>query len=44
MNKNKDIIIRVTEDFKQKVAELAKKESLSISSYVRHVLTQKLKG
>lgn len=44
MNKDKDIIIRVTEDFKQKVAELAKKESLSISSYIRQLLNQKLKG
>lgn len=44
MKKDKDILIRVTEDFKKKITELAKKESLSVSSYIRQLLNQKLKG
>lgn len=44
MNKEKDITLRVTEDFKKQISELAKKESLSVSSYIRQLLNQKLKG
>ena len=42
MVKEKDIIIRVTLELKEKIAELAKKESLSVSSYIRQILIKKI--
>ena len=42
MIKEKDIIIRVTSEFKKKISELAEKESLSVSSYIRQILMKKI--
>lgn len=44
MKKNKDITIRVTPEFKEQVNSLAKREGLTVSSYIYNLLTLKLRG
>lgn len=42
MIKEKDILIRVDEELKKKVTDKAKKLGLSLSSYVRMLITKDL--
>lgn len=42
MKKEKDILIRVTFEFKEKIQLAAKKAGLSVSSYIRMVILEKL--
>lgn len=42
MKKEKDILIRVDEELKNKVTEKAKKQGLSVSSYVRMLIAKDL--
>ena len=43
MKKEKDILIRVTEELKKELQEKAKSNGLSLSSYIRTILTKILK-
>ena len=42
MKKEKDILIRVTEELKEKIYKKSKKQGLSISSYVRMLIIKDL--
>jgi antitoxin component of RelBE/YafQ-DinJ toxin-antitoxin module len=42
MIKEKDILVRVDEELKKKATEKAKKQGLSLSSYVRMLITKDL--
>lgn len=43
MKKEKDILIRVSSELKEKVIVLAKAEGLSVSAFIRQLLTKLIK-
>lgn len=42
MIKNKDVVIRINEDLKNKLKDKSKSIGLSISSYIRMLITKEL--